>query len=44
MSIPMPLLIALWAFMRAHPEADFDAFVKAGFRAAALMARERGDA
>jgi hypothetical protein len=30
--MPLPILIAMWCFMRAHPTADFDAFADAGRR------------
>jgi hypothetical protein len=42
----LPVLMALWAFMRAHPNADFDGFAAAYHRTLALVAkqRERGDA
>lgn len=35
------IMVALWAFMRANPGADFDAFVAAYHRATALAAREQ---
>jgi hypothetical protein len=35
----LPIMVALWAFMRANPGADFDAFIAAYHRAAALAAR-----
>lgn len=39
--MPFAVLIALWAFARAHPTADFDAFVEAYHRALELLAREQ---
>lgn len=42
--MPLPLLIALWAFMRAHPSADFDAFAVAYYRGLTLLAREQAKA
>ena len=39
--MPLPVLMALWCFMRAFPKADFDSFVAHYNRAVALVAREQ---